>query len=575
MKIKVTILIIIILTGLSGTSFGFINLKHNKKDSTDTTKAEAKTEANSTSEICPAIPTEIVDIYSPNYILTDTFYKNRYKEKDLLHKVVDNWGNGFENLYGTRNVRPILHGVAYRGGANNYFHKENKRSNSNPLPLDGVTNLCKEGFSKSVYLYRQNFDTTQVEFTCDCINGEENTMEYYQKDYFDDEHIKDMLEMVYESAVNPTVGPVYLHCWNGWHASGFISAIILKQFCGYSDFDAVNYWDLATDGANRSPRYKNIRDKIKNFVPYPEYLISDSLGNYICPEMPEIIDSAKLHLTVEHLIIVPEAIPIGFKMVLESIQFKPYKTSLVNAEQNEELINLLKALEANPDLKIEIGGHTDKTGNETQNRNLSAQRAKSVYDFLISHDVNPNRLSYKGYGSSRPLMSNKYKSGRDANRRIEITILQKKEQPNDKLVDESTKSKPDFINPDKKYTLENINEAPLNTKILLENVKFSPYMYAITDTNKMDVDNLIKVLRKYPKMRIEIQGYTDNSGMNDINIEISNKRAEAVYKYLVGNGINKNRLSYKGYGPISPRYSNAYKWGRDLNRRIEVKVLSQ
>ena len=71
-------------------------------------------------------------------------------------KVTDNWGNQFEDLYGTRNMRPVLHGVAYRGGANNYYHKRNKRKNQNPLPSDGLLNLCQEGFSGAVYLYQQN-----------------------------------------------------------------------------------------------------------------------------------------------------------------------------------------------------------------------------------------------------------------------------------------------------------------------------------------------------------------------------------------------------------------------------------
>ena len=90
----------------------------------------------------------------PPFTLTSDFYKSRYNEEDLMTKVVDNFGNGFDSLYGTRNLRPILHGVAYRGGANNYFHKTAKRKNSNPLPEDGIAALCQEGFSNSVYLYR-------------------------------------------------------------------------------------------------------------------------------------------------------------------------------------------------------------------------------------------------------------------------------------------------------------------------------------------------------------------------------------------------------------------------------------
>ena len=180
---------------------------------------------------------DTVTYLPPQFALSPLFYKKRYNESDLMYKIVDNWGNGFDSLYGTRNMRPILHGVAYRGGANNYFHKTNKRKNSNPLPNDGVENLCKEGFSHSIYLYRTNWETAPAFDTCKCVNSSKNILQYDQFDYFDDEHVYKMLEIVYKSAIDSTLGPVYLHCWNGWHASGFISAIILKQFCIFATVD--------------------------------------------------------------------------------------------------------------------------------------------------------------------------------------------------------------------------------------------------------------------------------------------------------------------------------------------------
>ena len=49
------------------------------------------------------------------------YYKDKYKVSCVEDKITDNQGNGFEGLYGTRNFRPILHGIAYRGGGNNYY----------------------------------------------------------------------------------------------------------------------------------------------------------------------------------------------------------------------------------------------------------------------------------------------------------------------------------------------------------------------------------------------------------------------------------------------------------------------
>jgi len=88
------------------------------------------------------------------------YYYNRYGVSCLNEKITDNHGEGFESLYGTRNLRPILHGVAYRGGANNYYHRINPRSNVNPMPQDGIINIYREGFSQAVYLYILNFPAT-------------------------------------------------------------------------------------------------------------------------------------------------------------------------------------------------------------------------------------------------------------------------------------------------------------------------------------------------------------------------------------------------------------------------------
>lgn len=497
-----------------------------------------------------------------NYV----FYKERYNEEDLLFKIVDNYGNKFDKLYGTRNVRPILHGVAYRGGGNNYYHKTNKRKNQNALPNDGLTNLCKEGFSKSVYLYQAKFDSSYNEVNCNCIDGDTNKLEYFQLDYFDKDHIYEMLKSVHESATNPSVGPVYLHCWNGWHASGFISAIILKQFCGYNDIDAVNYWDLGTDGANTSPNYNTIRRQIKDFIPYPEFIISDSLGNLICPPMPKMVDKTASHLDIEQLLIVPEAVPIGYNIILYDVTFAPNATSINNLAEIKEIQTLVKTLQKYPDLKVEIGGHTDRSGNEVKNKKLSQDRALFIYKYLASNKISKNQITYKGYGSSHPAYSNSTKAGRNANRRIEVKILAKKDYGSGKLVDES-------VYESNNLNLEQANELKKGNSYILTRVIFEPNDTKISDSTNPDLLKLTDLLNKNNNISLEIGGYTDVSGIKEKNDSISEERAKSVYLFLVNKGINPTRLTYKGYGPLNPIADNRYKWGRDKNRRIEIKVI--
>ena len=205
-------------------------------------------------------------------------YKNRYKVDCLSRKITDNFGNGFDSLYGTRNMRTVLFGVVYRGGANNFYNKTNKRDNHNPLPIDGLTNLSKQGFSIAVYLYKTNFSES-VKYI---VNDENNdTLHYIQNSGNRRKDLKKIMLMVQKVIKSPDVGPIYLHCWNGWHQSGYVSAALLMQFCDYSNEQALQYWMENTDGVNKG--YENVKSLVKNFVPFADIKIDDSIKKEICP----------------------------------------------------------------------------------------------------------------------------------------------------------------------------------------------------------------------------------------------------------------------------------------------------
>ena len=87
-----------------------------------------------------------------------------------------------------------------------------------------------------------------------------------------------------------------------------------------------------------------------------------------------------------------------------------------------ELDKLLQVLNDNPAVKIQINGHTDNTGKESDNLILSTNRAKSVVDYLVGKGIDLKRLSFKGYGSSKPLADNVSEEGRSKNRRTEFEI---------------------------------------------------------------------------------------------------------------------------------------------------------
>ena len=84
-----------------------------------------------------------------------------------------------------------------------------------------------------------------------------------------------------------------------------------------------------------------------------------------------------------------------------------------------------------------------------------------------------------------------------------------------------------------------------------------------------------QILKNNPDMKVEIQGYTDNIGSEKVNLNLSEKRAETVKRFLISKGIEANRLSTKGFGEMNPVADNNSPEGRELNRRIEFKILEQ
>lgn len=89
---------------------------------------------------------------------------------------------------------------------------------------------------------------------------------------------------------------------------------------------------------------------------------------------------------------------------------------------------------------------------------------------------------------------------------------------------------------------------------------------------KKNLDDLAKVLNKYPDTDMEIQGHTDNKGQNNYNNMLSQKRAGEVAAYLKGKGVTAGRINTEGFGESAPKYSNNTEEGRTENRRVEFLI---
>jgi len=110
--------------------------------------------------------------------------------------------------------------------------------------------------------------------------------------------------------------------------------------------------------------------------------------------------------------------------VLVGVNFESGKSSL-SSESYPILVNAVQVLLSNPDMKVEVQGHTDNIGSESFNKKLSEQRAETVKRFLVAKGVPAARLSTVGVGSSNPVADNKTAEGRSLNRRIEFKVLGK------------------------------------------------------------------------------------------------------------------------------------------------------
>ncbi|MCK6692813.1 MAG: OmpA family protein [Thermoanaerobaculia bacterium] len=86
------------------------------------------------------------------------------------------------------------------------------------------------------------------------------------------------------------------------------------------------------------------------------------------------------------------------------------------------LQKLANALNGLPEMPVEIGGHTDNTGDAAYNQALSERRARAVYDFLLENGATPTRFSWRGYGENQPVDTNDTEAGRQKNRRVEIKV---------------------------------------------------------------------------------------------------------------------------------------------------------
>lgn len=160
-------------------------------------------------------------------------------------------------------------------------------------------------------------------------------------------------------------------------------------------------------------------DSLTRLLPGAYYYIDDVTVECLnCP--PPIADDLNVDST--YLTEEQPAFTVGCTFVLKEIFFEFDKSTLLQ-QSYFELKSLISLLDTYPQMRIEIGGHTDSKGSDSYNLRLSENRAKAVYDYLILKGISEKRLQYKGYGKNKPIDTNDTEEGRANNRRVEFQIL--------------------------------------------------------------------------------------------------------------------------------------------------------
>ncbi|HEY0138392.1 MAG TPA: OmpA family protein [Nannocystis sp.] len=108
---------------------------------------------------------------------------------------------------------------------------------------------------------------------------------------------------------------------------------------------------------------------------------------------------------------------------------------------------------------------------------------------------------------------------------------------------------------------------------VIQGIYFDFNKDTIRKTSAPTLDAAAKIFQEFPDLRVEITGHADDLGSREYNIQLSERRAEAVKRYLVGKGVAAERIETRGVGPDAPIDNNKSETGRAKNRRIEFKIL--
>jgi outer membrane protein OmpA-like peptidoglycan-associated protein len=282
---------------------------------------------------------------------------------------------------------------------------------------------------------------------------------------------------------------------------------------------------------------------------------------------------------------------------------------------SHEFAAFLESLKADPAAVVQIYTHSDSKGTASNNLSLTVKQAKAAADYLMESGVPANRIRYEGKGEQ--FLSNSCADGipcgeedHRANRRAEFiiigrldergqfirehepqfitaqvaTVVKNVDNPNATDPNKATKVLPDVVSPPTKIEPEPVVQKPVRKShyAVGDVIEVASIFYVLNaanvDERSPGLAQLIDVLNTHKHIILEIAAHTDATGGTQLNLDLSQKRADALKAYLVKKGIAADRLKSKGYGET--QIKNRCKEGVNCtdaehaeNRRTEFKVI--
>jgi len=279
-------------------------------------------------------------------------------------------------------------------------------------------------------------------------------------------------------------------------------------------------------------------------------------ANALCPAQPlqpraepaaQLIPAAE---PVQAAEVIPAAEPTPEMMkycISLNIEYDINRSD-VRPQYRDEVAKVGDFMQKYPTTTAVIEGYADEVGSDDYNLQLSQKRAEGVVTFLEKNfSIAPSRLSAKGFGKTKPVADNSTIEGKQRNRRINAVI-------------------------DCAFDVKELAPAPERLCMLLK-VEFATDSSEIGENYYSEIRKVGDYMKKYPTTTAVIEGHTDNLGPAELNMKLSQQRAEAVVNYLVEqSGIERSRLSAKGYGSSRRIAYNNTPEGRQKNRRINTII---